>query len=543
MKPNPLPAASIPRRSALLALGLGAAAASRALSGCTSAPTRSAPTITGDRLPTTIPNDSIPYDLEPSADGIVPGFLLSYPADPQASVQGTPGGGGELVAACQINTPAPVPMENNAVWQQLNQQLGATLRIHYTPGDEWEAKQQSLLAGGELPDFLSLGTQVPRMPEVLTKRCADLSEFLSGDKIADYPNLAMIGQTAWLGVAFDNGIYGIPQSVPRYGGTPLRTRQDILDRLGIGTVTARDGNDLIALMREVIDPKANRWASAVPSVDQFAQMMGAPNGWSDTDGRLTHGYTTEEYAAAIDQVARLWQDGVFHPDSFSTGAFPANFDKGNTVIEFGLFDPGTRLQVGGAGNPDYRVGFIVLPKFDGGGVAEAWTATGVRGFTVLRPDTPEKLQEKLRVLNWIAAPTGTKEGTLTRYGIEGRNYTIRDGAVVAIPEHQSEVLILGYIAGAPVTFTASTQTMADVYTDFSARLTEQYAKPKDDPTAGHYSATQSAEGISWTKRLEDTRAQIVQGRKPLTAWQETITEWQRTVGDSIGTEYEDALSR
>lgn len=543
MKPYPLSSATIPRRAALITLGLGSAATAGLLAGCGTSEPRSTPTITGDRLPTTIPNDKIPYDLEPSADGIVPGFLLSYPSDPPTSVQGVPGGGGELVAACQINTPAPVPMESNEVWREINQQLGATLRIHYTPGDEWEAKQQSLLAGGELPDFLSLGTQVPRMPEVLTKRCADLSEFLAGDKIADYPNLAMIGRTAWLGVAFDNGIYGIPQSVPRYGGTPLRTRQDILDRLGLGTVTARDGNDVITLMREVTDARANRWASAVPPVDAFAQMLGAPNGWSDADGRLSHGYTTEEYATAIDQVAKLWKEGILHPDSFSTGAFPANFDKGNTVIEFGLFDPGTRLQVGGAGNPDYSVGFVVLPKFDGGGVAEAWTATGVRGFTVLRPDTPEKLQEKLRVLNWIASPTGTKEGTLTRYGIEGRHYTIRDGAVVAIPEHQPEVMILGYIAGAPVTFTASTPTMAEVYKDFSARLTEQYATPKDDPTAGHYSATQSSEGVTWTKRLEDTRTQIIQGRKPLTAWQQTVEEWRSAVGDKIATEYEQSISR
>lgn len=533
---------TLTRRTALALGGAGALA----VAGCTRAPGEPGPALKpeGDEsvLPDTIANETLPYDLLPSADGVVPGILLSYPDDPPATVDTVPGAGGELTAACPIYVPTPTAMDRNQVWQAINDAVGTSLNISYAPGAEWAAKQQSLLAGGQLPDVFMLTADTPRLPEVLTSSCADLSEHLSGDRIADYPNLALNSSTAWANLAYDKGIFGIPRTVPRYGGVPLRTRIDILEELGLADVQPTNGEEMMELMREVSASGANRWASAIPSVDMFAQMLGAPNGWRDDGGTLSHVFASPQYLTAIEKVVQLWQDNVYHPDSFATGTFPGSFDAGTTVIEYGGFDPGTRIKVGIGGDPDYRVGFLTLPTFDGGGMAEAWTVLGLGSISVLRPDSPDKIAERLRVLNWIAAPTGTKEGTLSRYGIEGRNFDMVDGAVTANPDHKDELMVLGYLAAAPVTFTATSPVIADMYRDFHASLTEQYANPKEDPTFGLYSATDSAEGATWAARFDDVRAQVIQDRAPISTWTDTVAEWQSAVGDTIAGEYEEALS-
>ena len=70
-----------------------------------------------------------------------------------------------------------------------------------------------------LPDAMYLsgpgGTppNIENMAEFLKAKCADLTPYLSGDAIKDYPNLANIPTSAWRVPIYGNAIYGIPNMI------------------------------------------------------------------------------------------------------------------------------------------------------------------------------------------------------------------------------------------------------------------------------------------------------------------------------------------
>ena len=77
---------------------------------------------------------------------------------------------------------------------------------------DWEQKFATVIAGNDLPDMLQTRV-VANFPQLLDKRFTRLDEFLSGDAIKDYPNLANIPTRHWKSTVYNGGIYGIP--IPR----------------------------------------------------------------------------------------------------------------------------------------------------------------------------------------------------------------------------------------------------------------------------------------------------------------------------------------
>ena len=47
-------------------------------------------------------------------------------------------------------------------------------------------------------------------PAFLDAKCTDLTQYLAGDAIRDYPNLAAIPSRSWKGALVNGKIYGVP---------------------------------------------------------------------------------------------------------------------------------------------------------------------------------------------------------------------------------------------------------------------------------------------------------------------------------------------
>src|SRR5205823_3490611 len=58
---------------------------------------------------------------------------------------------------------------------------------------------------------------------------------------------------------------------------------------------------------------------------------------------------------------------------------------------------------------------------------------GFAGATGLKQASPERIQELLRILNWLAAPFGSQEDLLLSYGLPDVHYKL-DGAGNPIPQ-------------------------------------------------------------------------------------------------------------
>lgn len=536
--------AEVSRRLVLQAGAAGIGSAMVFSSGCTTQSTNvpeNSRQATENVLPTKSSQWPVDYDHPGSPDGVLAPFLYRYPTNPPRTVSRPPGRGSTITAACQLNSPVPAAMGRNPAWQAINTALNSTLDIQFTGGADWPAKLQTLLAGGDLPDLLQV-TKIPRLPDLLPRVFADLTEYLRGDAVAEYPNLALLGDAAWRNVIHNGQICGVPQPRNRAGGAPFRVRADILEQLGI-QAEPRDARELADLMSAVTDARVSRWASAgvKNTVVAYATMLNAPNGWEVIDGKLVSEYESAQLKQAINEVARLWARGVLHPDSFSAKNTMSYFDSGQTVMEYGAFDPVVRGAMKLSSAPNYRAGFIVLPQFSGGGVAAGRLDSGYYGLTAIRKGlAAERVKELLGVLNWIAAPVGTAEFQLRQYGVEGRHYTIKDGILDSTSRAASEVVILGYLACARPAYFPPKAGLDKIYDQMHNSLATQYKKSKDNPTYGLYSKTADT-APQWQQKFDDLQSEIIQGRKKLGDWDELLAEWRTAVGDKIRGEYEEAL--
>jgi putative aldouronate transport system substrate-binding protein len=58
-------------------------------------------------------------------------------------------------------------------------------------------------------------------------------------------------------------------------------------------------------------------------------------------------------------------------------------------------------------------------------------------------------------------------------------------------------------------------------------------------TAGLYSATSNTTGTVVNNNIESLVGDIVQGRKPLSAWDDGVKQWRSKGGDQMRKEYEE----
>ena len=313
------------RRTALRLAGLGGAASLAV--ACAPAPVAPVATVATApakpaalQLPTYVAFQGPPPDQPGDAQGVQPVYI-HYPKSPVKSIAAPPGKGSQVTALTNTVNAPPAPMDQNAAWQAVNQQLGSTLNINVVPASDYPAKLAATMAGNDLPDLLFIyqggPTPVPSLLQFLQARCADLTPYLAGDAVKDYPNLANFPTYNWqgTGTTYGSSIWGVP--IPRSVlASSMYVHQEILDRTG--GALPKNADDFKRLLTDLTRPQENQWgigssntmAFFVPSM--FLQIFGGPNNWRlESSGKLTKDFETEQFKAATGFVRDLVQAGVF----------------------------------------------------------------------------------------------------------------------------------------------------------------------------------------------------------------------------------------
>lgn len=493
------------------------------------------------------PFDKIKTDYPATEAGGLAAFLGVEKPAPDAITE-VPGTGGPVSVVFETEIATPPPLESNAHWQNLNKSLGVDLRMQAIPSDQYDAKIATILAGGDLPDVMSLPTSgLAQMPKLLESQFTDLSEYLAGDAVLDYPMLAARPESMWWPMVFNNGIYGVPTPNARVSPN-LVARQDILEERGLnGEVGSAE--EFTELCVALTDAKNDRFAAGRPAAlfNFVGEMFQVPNEWRVEDGAFTSQYATDEFKQALDYTAGLWKKGVFRPDSFYSGTQTMidHWGVGNTALfVWGGTGWKNPLNQYGSRNPKMDLAFIHPPRADGSGPARKHLGSGVYRMGVIRKGaSPERVRELLRIQNYIAASFGTAEYFDVEYGVEGKdwNWQEADGGLW-LPERtdrgRRERSMVFYISGA--LFVLSTPGHPDV----AKRAYEYYKEAAENgeplPTAGLYSETQNTDGTKWAKDMNTLIAEIIQGRKSLADWDDLVKRWKSDVGDAIAEEYAEA---
>ncbi|MER5436917.1 Tat pathway signal sequence domain protein, partial [Streptomyces sp. NPDC002588] len=257
----------------------------------------------------------IPSVTGPDGAFTSPGFL-SYPAHPVTTVRGIPGKGGSYTAVTPIWGTMPPP--DNSYYRAMNKALGIDLTMKPANGNDYATVVPTMTASRKLPDWVQLPSwwnATFNVSALAGTQLADLTPYLSGDKIKKYPNLAAIPTGAWQAAAWEDKIYGIPSFA---GGMAVAGavyfRADILGAKGITADQIKSADDLWNLGKELTDAKRGVWAFDDVWTYLY-QAWGVPNKFTIKKGKLVHKYDMPEFLEALNWHYRLAKAGYVHPDS------------------------------------------------------------------------------------------------------------------------------------------------------------------------------------------------------------------------------------
>lgn len=528
------------RRTALRGAGVTAMIAAGAqLTGCNNAK-HEANTATNNQkvsLPKFIPVEDVHPDMRGTAAG-VPDAFLTFPK-PVAKKAAAPGRGDTVTA--MLETGAPIgPVSKNPFWQQLNRRLGVDLKLNGILEDGYADKLAVTVAGGDIPDCVQLHPDMPRLPDLLNAKFADLTEFLSGDAISEYPFLANIPAYAWPNAVYNGRIYGVPYSLAPVGAI-MYTRSDILDKEGIST-DVKSGQEFIDLCRSISSQKHGRWAHCNPPgfLAFVLEMLGKPAGWTQEKGKFTRSYERPEYKRALEIVSKEWKRGeIFHPDSFSLAGTKQEdfFANGTTLFDFRANTFWQNYYVWyGATFPQLELGAVLPVDFDGKGMGAKGLGTGAYTFTALKKASKDRIREMLRIMNYTASPFGTEQYMFIKFGIKGRDYTMEKGEPVPTKVGSEVALPISYIAARPpVLYTPGHPDATRNEYEYQKKVFQYGVK---DASTGLTSDTYSRKNTELETAIGDVVTGILQGNRSLSDWDSAVRKWRSDGGDQIREEYE-----
>ncbi|MFV5993659.1 hypothetical protein ACNPQM_14700 [Streptomyces sp. NPDC056231] len=527
-----------------------AAGAATTLAGCGSSTTAKGEAASGKvKLPSYVPNSSIKPDLPPNAKGLSAGYL-SYPKELIQSVPKAPGDGSKVTLLTEIWTQPPLPKGSNEHWQKVNKALGVDLSAILGTDPGYDEKFSVTVAGGDLPDLMWIPPNqgIQHVAQLLESKCADITDYVSGDAVKDYPNLAAMTPAHWKTAVVNGKIWGAPSPYPAfgqvYGGNP-----DVWEKAG--GLSAANPDEFLAKCKEVTGGKV--WALEpiyVNAVSVMSQCFGAPNKWrQNKDGSLTFWQETDEYLAALDFVLKLKKTGVFYPGDPKMADAYLKMAQGSIGAAVFANPSGARANL--RTNDPSLAAEILTPFAAGGRQPNHHYHLGTIGYTAVKKGSEERVRMLLGVLDYLAAPFGTKERELLEFGTEGADFTYDKQGFPQRTERgkqQVEGLYSGLATATtapfallPSTFAGShgPQDVKDIYA-VEQKLTETAIA---NPTVGHYSDAYTEHYGRMSTEATDLVNDIVSGRRKTGEWKPFWTEWRSQGLGQMASEFQKSIEK
>ncbi len=533
------------RRSFLVTLGAGAASvvAGGCSRGCSTHRRPGGSASNAAQVAKVLPAYHPLQLLEPEiqGEGPIPDGFLSYPKTEFVKViKKKPGRGGPRIHSMMPTWgPAPPGLGRNAYVDAVNAQLGVVVNPTVQDGMTFADKLSALLAARDVPDLLSVPSweidKIPRYSQAVKALFADLTEHLQGERVKNYPMLATLPTTAWQYSVWDGRLSAVPypQGVPFPWA--MFYRKDIFDRLGLAPPNSIDA--LYRLLKRLTNPKQSVWACSdiFDMVQMYFRCPHSQGGWrKKPGGGLEFKYETEEYRAALEFTARVFQEGLVHPDLLASKGADAKqlFKSGRIVLMqdgLGTWAPMQSEQQ--KVNPQFEM--QALPVFaSDGGEPLTWADNKPIFYTFIKQGlAADREKELLSVLNWCAAPFGSKEYELNRYGVEGKHFTrAPDNSPLPTELGRKEIATQFDVLGgrAPVMVGSS---------ELPGHVRDELAYSK---RTAKYLEKDLFEGIKlelppgYSKIItttEDKLRDLVRGRRPLSDLDQIVEEWRRSGGD------------
>ncbi|ROP36092.1 extracellular solute-binding protein [Saccharothrix texasensis] len=534
----------IDRRSLLRLAGVGALglAVPSFLTACGGGPSGGGVSNAGKDLapwPTYVPFTGPTPDAPGDDSGVQP-LYLKYPERLVRSVGDTPGDGSDVTVMVLSYGAPPKPVGDNQYWQAVNRALGVNLKVIVVPDPEYGQKMATLMASsGDLPDLVMFSNlALPHAAEFVQARCADLSEFVGGDAVKEYPNLANLPTYAWKGMGRIGGkLHGVPLERPMPANS-LFVNRTALDAAGIPLDWTTEQH--LDAMKQLTGDR--KWGvgwfktlfGGLGGITYHAGSLGAPNTWSADGGAFAPTLATPQFEQALEVMRELVESGAHYPDSLTTSStdMQSHFHNGTVATMndgFGSVSLATMKKIDGRFALD--LGRPYGPQ------ATPWQGPGVFGHVTFKKAEPARVKLLLRIVDYLSAPFGTEEHELANYGVEGKHFT-KDADGIRTTDlygqENNSLLPTKYVGAAPAVL------YLPGYPD-AAKAVHEWQKatlPRSvrNPATGLRSATEAGKGAQLGQIVGEGIAAVAFGRKPLSAWKDVVTQWRQAGGDRVAGE-------
>lgn len=495
-------------------------------------------------LPTYKEFTAVVAELPGNADGLEAGFLTM--PEPVASTKSKPLTGPVSVLSETFELMAPA-MPDNPFWQRLNSALGGEFNMQIVEdiGDGYPAKFATILAGDTLPDLMWIPPNqgLPNVGPMLEAKFEDLTPYLSGDAVLEYPNLAALKPDSWRTAVVNGKIWGAPIPSTPFGQVMLGSKKTWAKVDGLN---AKDADEFFDKVKELSNPGKQQYAlepAYINVLNIVNQCLGAPNGWAvNADRSLTHQYETDAYLAGLEFVAKLFAAGAFYPDVNMTNAKTriVNGSLGAMVVS-GPRDVGSFRTL----DPDADMEILVPFSFDGTIKPTYNMGYGTVGYTAFKKTDEKRIKEQLALVNWLSAPFGTEEYLAKNYGVKGKDFDLdADGNPILnadglknLPGVVSALNIM--TAPERVNFNPGYPQVTKYVYETEKKLLEFAWR---NPTNGSYSNTNAKVGPKIAKPMTDKVVDIITGRAKVSDFAAALKRWKSEGGDKIREEYQADLN-
>ncbi|MEU2428342.1 extracellular solute-binding protein [Streptomyces sp. NPDC007861] len=550
----------ISRRSVIQAAGIGTALAATgfSLTACSSSGNAGGDVGSAGKslapFPTYVPwNQGPTPDLPATAQGVQAGYK-KYPSSLAQAVAEKPGDGSKITVWFSSWSATPLPRGKNQFWKAVEEALGVELDITVVPAMEYSKKLTTLMASGQMPDILQITPAANESRFVLAK-CQDLSDFISGDNIKKYPNLANIPTYAWKAAGrFAGALFGVPVERPIIGHQHIVNQEKFKQA---GLLVPEVGGIGVEEFTKGLQQLSGKGKFAIGAetggafgFNAWMPAFGTPNMWMVKDGAFVNYLETDEFQAGLEQMVEWQQAGIFRTDALTIDGVQAKteflgqkvYSRVNSSIDFSNVSKENKGQ--------FTIDIALPFKPSNGATPVHWLGGGTygNGYTVLKKAPKARIELLLRVMDALAAPFGSKEWELFNYGVEDVHFK-RNTAGDPVPSELAlsggdgpDSLPVKYVAAAPLPlYIAGQPDAVQRQYDFQQKVIP-IGVSRADIGLRTNAWTESQQALE--KQREDAMKDIVTGRKKLSDWPAVIEEFKRKGGakaaEALATEYEAA---
>jgi putative aldouronate transport system substrate-binding protein len=496
----------------------------------------------------------------------VPPAWTSYPP-PYVAVPNVPGKGG-TVSTFQILYGAPPPLlGSNPFLQELNRRLGVSLQTILAASDDYPTKLATLASSGSFADITYInfntngGYDGVAFERIVNEGAFhDLTDYLSGSGLKEFPNLARIPAISWRGASFEGKIFGAVLSTEPCDAIIPMIRTDWMKKVGIPNPKTADDVMRMCIAFATEHPNGagqETWAAPNLGDTWWSAMYRVPNVWRiNKDGSLTKDLETEEYAEALNFNHNLWQKRAIYPD-----ALTVTFDQSTTLFtsgKVGLYgnggytffgdQPGTTATLTKQGSPGAETAPWFFPGWDGGKPLipqgfQGGTRTANFGFAAIPSSIKDekRIVELLHIMNYFAAPFGSEEATFLSFGIKGETYDVVNGNPELVTNGKQNWINGNSPNSGPPSYYFPNQPSEALL--IQKLQEEQLATSAVDPTAGLYSPTWVANCANLLSMQTDGYNSIAVGNQPMSYLKEMISQFKSQGGEQSRKEFEKALQK